>query len=290
MASKKYLDYNGLSHLWEKIEDAVDDRIPMWNGNMLVNNDGDTNGFFVEYEERNLIWAWCDNGSLKTQIHYLATPTADTDAANKAYVDSAVSGITIPTKTSDLTNDSGFITTNDVPDEVMIVSLTYDDSYYANKTFSQIYSHLQAGGTAILSYSEDGMTSYYPIIWYDNTELYFADTSYDSNGMSYSLSNTAYSISSSNVITGTGASWTPPTITLNGASSGDSLNFYAPTTAGTSGQFLKSNGSGAPTWQTLNIPTVPTYTLSISNGAITLTGSDGSTTSASLPVYTGSVT
>ena len=42
-----------------------------------------------------------------------------------------------------------------------------------------------------------------------------------------------------------------PTITLNGASS-TSPSWYAPTTAGTSGQFLKSNGSGAPTWAAIS--------------------------------------
>ena len=38
-----------------------------------------------------------------------------------------------------------------------------------------------------------------------------------------------------------------PTISLNGTSTA-SAAFYAPTTAGTSGYYLKSNGSGAPTW------------------------------------------
>lgn len=40
---------------------------------------------------------------------------------------------------------------------------------------------------------------------------------------------------------------TIPTITLNGSST-TSPSFYAPTSAGTSGQILTSNGSGAPTW------------------------------------------
>lgn len=40
---------------------------------------------------------------------------------------------------------------------------------------------------------------------------------------------------------------TIPTISLNGSST-TSASFYAPTTAGTSGQVLQSNGSGAPTW------------------------------------------
>ena len=41
---------------------------------------------------------------------------------------------------------------------------------------------------------------------------------------------------------------TIPTVTLNGSSS-TTPSFYAPTSAGTSGQVLKSSGSGAPTWQ-----------------------------------------
>ena len=45
-----------------------------------------------------------------SRVRKLATPSDDTDAANKKYVDDAVAGITVPTKTSELTNDSGFIT------------------------------------------------------------------------------------------------------------------------------------------------------------------------------------
>ena len=45
-----------------------------------------------------------------SKIHNLGTPSNDRDAANKKYVDNAVAGITVPTKTSELTNDSGFIT------------------------------------------------------------------------------------------------------------------------------------------------------------------------------------
>lgn len=45
-----------------------------------------------------------------SSIRNLETPSDDRDAANKKYVDDAVAGIIIPTKTSELTNDSGFIT------------------------------------------------------------------------------------------------------------------------------------------------------------------------------------
>lgn len=50
-----------------------------------------------------------------TAIHNVITPTSNGDAANKQYVDNAVSGISVPTKTSDLTNDSGFITSSGAP-------------------------------------------------------------------------------------------------------------------------------------------------------------------------------
>ena len=51
-----------------------------------------------------------------------------------------------------------------------------------------------------------------------------------------------------------GSNTTIPSITLNGSSS-TSPSFYAPTSAGTSGYYLKSNGSGAPTWT--QFPTIP---------------------------------
>ena len=41
-------------------------------------------------------------------------------------------------------------------------------------------------------------------------------------------------------------------VTLNGTAT-TSASFYAPTSAGTAGQFLKSNGSGAPTWDTVAV-------------------------------------
>ena len=43
-------------------------------------------------------------------------------------------------------------------------------------------------------------------------------------------------------------------VTLNGASV-SSPSFYAPTTEGTSGQVLKSSGSGAPVWGTVDMGT-----------------------------------
>ena len=61
---------------------------------------------------------------------------------------------------------------------------------------------------------------------------------------------------------------TKDTITLNGTAT-KTPSFYAPTTAGTKGQQLVSNGTGAPIWQ--NMPTIlKKYTAT--NGAITAAG------------------
>lgn len=61
---------------------------------------------------------------------------------------------------------------------------------------------------------------------------------------------------------------TKNTITLNGTAT-KTPSFYAPTTAGTKGQQLVSNGTGAPVWQ--DVPTIlKKYTAT--NGAITAVG------------------
>ena len=61
-------------------------------------------------------------------------------------------------------------------------------------------------------------------------------------------------------------------VTLNGSSkSASTASFYAPTTAGTSGQVLTSSGSGAPTW--VNFPSIPTKTSDLTNDSGFITAS-----------------
>lgn len=50
----------------------------------------------------------------KVKLTGVATPTANYDVANKIYVDNAIDAISIPTKTSDLTNDVGYLTSSDI--------------------------------------------------------------------------------------------------------------------------------------------------------------------------------
>lgn len=59
-------------------------------------------------------------------------------------------------------------------------------------------------------------------------------------------------------------------VTLNGTSKASSTaSFYAPTDAGTSGQFLQSNGSGAPSWATVTIPSKMSDIANLSVVAVT---------------------
>ena len=70
-------------------------------------------------------------------------------------------------------------------------------------------------------------------------------------------------------------------VTLNGSSKAASTaTFYAPTTAGTSGYYLKSSGSGAPTWT--SFPTIPSITL---NGSSSTSPSFYAPTSAGTSGY-----
>lgn len=79
--------------------------------------------------------------------------------------------------------------------------------------------------------------------------------------------------------------FTLPTVKLNGNTQGSQLDFWAPTTGGTIGQVLTSNGTSAPTWGTATggLPAVPTAcngttdTCSLNYGPHNNTGMNGTT-------------
>lgn len=83
-------------------------------------------------------------------------------------------------------------------------------------------------------------------------------------------------------------------VTLNGTSKASSTaSFYAPTGAGTNGQYLKSSGSGAPTWATLTKADISDFShnhddrYKIASGVITL-GSNTITPVTSVNGHNGS--
>lgn len=62
-------------------------------------------------------------------IDGVVTPTENSHAANKKYVDDSINTISIPTKTSDLTNDSGFITSY-TDEKLKWTASTSTDTFY----------------------------------------------------------------------------------------------------------------------------------------------------------------
>lgn len=85
-----------------------------------------------------------------------------------------------------------------------------------------------------------------------------------------------------------GSAVTIPSVTLNGSST-TSPSFYAPTGAGTSGQYLKSSGTGAPTWT--NFPTIPTVpSAGTTATAVSTSSSGGSATTWSKSDHVHNIT
>ncbi len=84
----------------------------------------------------------------QTTIKNIITPTNNGDAVNKEYVDNSISSLSLPTKTSDLTNDSGYITSYTETDPIFSasaaagISSTDISNWNAKSNFSGSYNDL----------------------------------------------------------------------------------------------------------------------------------------------------
>lgn len=151
---------------------------------------------------------------------------------------------------TDSTSASAISTGTSVPTE--------RDIYYGLPTINN--SHAYTSSTTIYAPTAGGTSGYY---------LQGAGTTTAPTWQSPSDSSSASAISSTSTTLTTERDIYYGLPTINGAHNyTSSTNIYAPTTAGTSGYYLKSTGSGAPTWDT--IPAEVTVTL---NGSSTTTPS-----------------
>lgn len=104
----KYLDNDGLLYLWQKIKnvfatkDSLNDKVDKETGKGLSTNDYTT-------AERNKL----NDVASGAQVNVIETVKVNNTALTPS---SKAVNITVPTKTSDITNDSGFITSADVPE------------------------------------------------------------------------------------------------------------------------------------------------------------------------------
>ena len=97
----KYLDENGLLYFWQQLKTLFAGKVDKETGKGLSTNDYTTN------EQTKL--AGIDAGAEVNVIEGVTVNGTD------ATISSKKAAITVPTKTSDLTNDSNYITLNDVP-------------------------------------------------------------------------------------------------------------------------------------------------------------------------------
>ena len=101
MASK-FLDDSGLSYLWLKIKTLVGGKVDKVDGKGLSTNDYTTT-------EKNKL----SNIAAGAQVNVLEGIQKNGDTVT---ITNKIANISVPTKTSDLTNDSGYITSSDVPE------------------------------------------------------------------------------------------------------------------------------------------------------------------------------
>ena len=103
MANKKYfLDKDGLAYLWLKIKSALSGKVDVETGKGLSSND------YTSAEKTKL--ANIEAGAQVNVLEGVQVNGSSITPTNK------IANIPVPTKTSDITNDSGFITTADIPE------------------------------------------------------------------------------------------------------------------------------------------------------------------------------
>ena len=100
--SYNYLDKTGLALVWEKIKNALSGKVDKVDGKGLSTND------YTSDEKTKL--ANIAAGAQVNVLEGIQKNGTTVTIANK------IANISVPTATSDLTNDSGFITTADIPE------------------------------------------------------------------------------------------------------------------------------------------------------------------------------
>lgn len=100
--ANSYLDKNGVAYLWEKIKSLASGKVDKVDGKGLSSND------YTSDEKTKLA-----NIAAGAQVNVLEGIQKN---GTTVTVTNKIANISVPTKTSDITNDSGFITIADVPE------------------------------------------------------------------------------------------------------------------------------------------------------------------------------
>ena len=310
MSSYNYLDKTGLGLLWSKIKDYAAPEI------MLVTITGNvTDGYvadktYAELRETNIAgkqiflkyssYTFYQWGGPKTSTstmpftfgtlvggneYYFSISSADvvsrpelkavrsvngkTGAVTLGILDLNDATITSPTDGQVLTYDSTagkWVNADGGGAYYVIITTTTENgvtTYSADKTFDEVYEAYQNGNSV---YAINGSSIYYLGIANANGIGFERNSSTNLQSFSWTKSSNkiTYSVSSlSNYQT---------KLTFDSAPTSDSTN---PVTSG--GVFTALQNAGK------------TYTISATNNTITLTGSDSSTSTATFPIYDGTI-
>lgn len=100
--AKNYLDKTGLALVWEKIKNGLSGKVDKVDGKGLSSND------YTSTEKTKLA-----NVASGAQVNVLEGIQKNGDTVT---IVNKIANVSVPTKTSDITNDSGFITTSDIPE------------------------------------------------------------------------------------------------------------------------------------------------------------------------------
>lgn len=100
--ANKYLNYDGVAYLWEKIKNALSGKVDKETGKGLSTND------FTTAEKTKL--SGIATGAQVNVLEGVQVNGTSVTPTNK------IANIAVPTKTSELTNNSGFITSDDIPE------------------------------------------------------------------------------------------------------------------------------------------------------------------------------
>ena len=105
-----YLDKTGLALVWEKIKNALAGKVDKVDGKGLSTND------YTSAEKTKL--SGVASGAQVNVLEGIQKNGTNVTITNK------IANISVPTKTSDITNDSGFITSADVPEGAAATTTT----------------------------------------------------------------------------------------------------------------------------------------------------------------------
>lgn len=163
-ANKRYVDQQALSVLQDALENGSNIYINGIKSELSVQNLTEDEYHALTPEERaisNMLYVveYEDDNMYGERIRNVADPVDNQDAATKKYVDSQMSNVKVPTKTSQLYNDSGFLTkhqslsnyyTKDEVDEIA-------GDYYTKDEVVEISGNLSQKSVVKLSVPENGI-------------------------------------------------------------------------------------------------------------------------------------